>query len=64
MARFAALQIRVAAFVDLAHPAGPAGGEDFIRAESSAGGEGQSESAYFLRSAVQLRITVSAGRVG
>ncbi len=39
MARFAALQIRVAAFEDLAHAAGAEGGENLIRAESSAGSE-------------------------
>src|SRR5438045_1378816 len=36
-----AIQTRVEGFVDLAHPAHSAGGEDFIRAESSAEGESQ-----------------------
>jgi hypothetical protein len=41
MARFAALRIRVAAFVDLAHPARSDQREDFLRAETSAGDESQ-----------------------
>ena len=40
--RHCTIEPRVPRFVDLAHPAGPAGGEDFVRAESSAEGEGQS----------------------
>src|SRR4029453_70170 len=39
--RDGAIQTRVAGFVDLAHAAGAAGRGAFIRAESSAGGEGQ-----------------------
>ena len=39
--RDGAIQPRVPGFVDLAHPACPAGGEDFVRTESSAGGESQ-----------------------
>ena len=35
--RHRAVEPRVARFVDLAHAPGPAGGEDFIRPESSAG---------------------------
>jgi hypothetical protein len=35
-----AIETGVAGFVDLAHPAGPDGREDFIRAEAHAGREG------------------------
>ena len=39
--RHVALESRVARPVDLAHPAGPKSGKDFVRAEAGAGGEGQ-----------------------
>ena len=35
-----AIEPRVSGFVDLAHAAGPKGGEDLVRAEAGAGGEG------------------------
>ena len=35
-----AIESRVARFVDLAHAAGPQGGEDLVRAEADAGGQG------------------------
>jgi hypothetical protein len=50
--------------IDLAHAARADLRGHFVDAEAGAWSEGQSESAYFLRPAVQLRITVSAGRVG
>ena len=39
--RDVAIQLRVARAIDLAHAAGAEGGEDFVRAEARAGGEGQ-----------------------
>ena len=36
-----AIEPRVARAIDLPHPAGPKGGEDLVRAEAGAGGEGQ-----------------------
>ena len=39
--RDVAIQLRVARAIDLAHAAGPKGGEDLVRAEANAGQEGQ-----------------------
>jgi len=39
--RHLALQVRIARAIHLAHPAGAKGGQDFIRAETNAGLQGQ-----------------------
>ena len=49
-----AIEARVPRPVDLAHAAGADGGEDFVRAETSAGSEGQVAD-YRDRTAVRTR---------
>ena len=62
--RHVAIQRRVARSVDLAHAAGPEGGEDLVRAEAGAGAEGQTVGLYGRSaSAGQLSIKAATSTV-
>ena len=59
--RDVATELRVARAVDLAHPAGPEGGQNFVRTEASAGGQCHAAPVILSLKAGQPRAEVADG---